>query len=191
MFDVLYGGVRRAKIRSMKIASPILFACILACSSWASPSPNPTPDPSPTPACTAPEFRQFDFWLGQWTVSNPEGKKAGTSEIIRAAEGCAVREQWRSTSGIGGMSINYYDAADQKWHQDWVGGDGLILHLQGGLAGSAMVLTGATKSATQSLLNRITWTPLSDGRVKQQWDTSSDNGHTWQTVFTGIYEKQS
>ena len=40
------------------------------------------------------------------------------------------------------MSINYYDPADRKWHQDWVGGDGTILHLRGELVGNAMVLSG-------------------------------------------------
>ena len=89
------------------------------------------------------------------------------------------------------MSINYYDTADHKWHQDWVGGDGLILHLHGELSGPAMVLTGQTRTAQDTLLHRITWTSLPEGKVKQEWATSSDNSRTWQIVFTGIYQKQS
>ena len=88
------------------------------------------------------------------------------------------------------MSINYYDPADHEWHQDWVGGDGTILHLHGGLKADAMVLSGDTKDAKGTTINRITWTPLAGGKVKQEWSTSSDNGASWQTAFVGIYEKQ-
>jgi hypothetical protein len=174
----------------MKLALLIVVALLLACLSWASSTLTSTPTASPTPACTTLEFRQFDFWLGRWKVTNPQGKEEGTSEISRASEGCAVREQWKSASGVTGMSINYYNAADHKWHQDWVGGDGLILHLQGEFTGNTMVLSGETKTNKETLLHRIKWTPLPEGKVKQEWATSSDNGQTWQTIFTGIYEKQ-
>jgi hypothetical protein len=144
----------------------------------------------PPPACVAPEFRQFDFWIGRWKVSNPKGVQVGTSEITRQSEGCAIREQWLSARGTGGMSVNYYDEADRKWHQDWVGGDGSILHLAGGLVDGAMVLSGETKTAKGPSLNRITFTPSADGKVKQEWTISTDAGKTWQSTFLGIYEKQ-
>jgi hypothetical protein len=166
----------------------VVLSIITVISSAFAQSPSASPPP---PACTAPEFRQFDFWLGKWTVTNPQtGKETGTSEITRASEGCAIREQWTSANGQGGMSINYYDPADQEWHQDWVGADGTILHLRGKLAGNAMVMTGETKTAKGRALNRITWTPLEGGKVKQEWSTSFDNGQTWQTSFVGIYAKQ-
>jgi hypothetical protein len=150
-----------------------------------------TPTATPPP-CVAPEFRQFDFWLGKWNVINPRtGKQIGTNEITRAADGCAIREQWKSSDGDTGMSINYYDLTDQKWHQDWVGGDGVILHLHGELAGKAMILSGETKGAKETVRNRITWTPLDGGKVKQEWSTSSDDGRNWKTVFVGIYEEQT
>jgi hypothetical protein len=155
-----------------------------------SPTPASTPAPSPTPACGAPEFRQFDFWLGKWKVTDPEGKEVGTSEISRVSEGCAIREQWTSASRKGGTSINYYDADDHQWQQDWVGGDGTILHLHGGLKDGAMVLKGNTKSAKGTVVNRITWMPLDGGKVKQEWATSTDNGESWQIAFVGTYEKQ-
>lgn len=156
-----------------------------------SPTPGSPPKPSPSPACVAPEFRQFDFWLGKWNVTDPQGKQLGTSEISRASEGCAVREQWTSARGTTGMSINYYDEADHQWHQDWVGGNGTILHLRGGLKSGAMVLTGESRGGKGTIINRITWTPLADGKVQQQWETSTNTGKTWKTIFVGIYEKQA
>jgi hypothetical protein len=120
---------------------------------------------------------------------NAKGKQVGTSQISRASEGCAIREEWTSASGTHGMSINYYDLQTRKWRQDWVGGDGTILHLQGELVGQAMVLSGQTRTAEKKIINRITWTPLPDGKVEQEWSTSEDDGRNWQTSFVGIYEK--
>jgi hypothetical protein len=171
----------------------VLFGVALGSASSvraASPAMTGTPASSRSPACVSAEFRQFDFWLGRWKVTNSRGDEVGTSEISRVSEGCAVREQWKSASGSSGTSINYYDPDNHKWHQDWVGGDGTILHLRGGLAGNAMVLSGQSNTAKGTVLNRITWTPLPDGKVKQEWATSPDNGSNWQTTFVGIYENQ-
>jgi len=175
--------------KSINCAVTALFI-LTSASLQAEPSATTATATPPQPACVAPEFRQFDFWIGRWKVSNPKGVQVGTSEITRQSQGCAIREQWLAASGTGGMSVNYYDEADRKWHQDWVGGDGSILHLAGGLVGGAMVLSGETKSAKGSDLNRITFTPSADGKVKQEWTISTDGGKTWQTTFLGIYEKQ-
>lgn len=173
----------------MKRLILILLSLAVVTSRGESPAPTSTPPPTPPP-CSSAEFRQFDFWLGHWNVIGPKGKQVGTSEISRRSEGCAIREQWTDSSGKGGMSLNYYDPAEEQWHQDWVGGDGMILHLHGGLKDGAMVMNGSIKGSKGTYLNRITWTPLPEGKVKQEWAISTDDGATWKTSFVGIYEKQ-
>lgn len=170
---------------------PLIFAMLVVVVPAFAQSPAPTRSatPAPTPACQEAGFRQFDFWLGKWKVTNLKGQQIGTSEITRQSEGCAIREQWTSASGKGGMSINYYDPSEKQWHQDWVGGDGTILHLHGGMKDGAMVLGDETKDGQSGLVNRISWTPMSDGKVKQEWSISKDKGQTWETSFVGIYEK--
>lgn len=145
--------------------------------------------PSPKLRCQEPEFRQFDFWLGKWTVRNPAGNEVGRSEVSRQSGDCAIREQWTAASGNGGMSLNYYDPAEHSWHQDWVGSDGTILHLRGGLKDGAMVLTSKA-AKDSSALNRIRWTPLPNKQVRQEWAMSSDGGKTWQTAFDGLYSPE-
>jgi hypothetical protein len=180
-------------LRLVKAVALLLAPLTLAVSGRAASPTPPAPAPAlpPPPACVAAEFRQFDFWLGKWKVVSPQGQQIGTSEITRASEGCAICEQWTSASGKGGMSINYYDATDQQWRQDWVGGDGTILHLRGNLKDGAMILSGESKGAKGTIINRITWTPLPDGKVRQKWETSTNTGASWKTAFVGIYEKQS
>ena len=159
----------------------------------AEPTPSPASSAPPAPsACNAPEFHQFDFWLGSWIVRTPDGKRTtGTSQITRASSDCAILEQWKSAKGLSGTSINFYDTATQHWHQVWVGGDGTILKLEGELKNGAMILEGEQDDPRQATLikNRITWTPLPEGKVKQEWATSAD-GKVWQTSFVGIYSRE-
>ena len=41
-------------------------------------APAPTRAPAP---CSSSEFRQFDFWIGDWDVANAKGKAAGRNRI--------------------------------------------------------------------------------------------------------------
>ena len=55
-----------------------------------------------------------------------------------------------------------------------------------------MVLSGSTADADAAgkvALQRITWTPLPDGRVRQLWESSIDAGRTWAVAFDGFYAK--
>ena len=142
-----------------------------------------------TEACRAGEHRQFDFWLGEWRVRTPDGTEAGTSRITRVANGCAVLEEWRSAAGPPGVSINFYDAKSRTWNQHWVGGGGMILHVAGALSDGAMVLSGERATPAGQITDRIRWERQADGGVKQTWETSSDGGRTWTTVFVGRYAR--
>ena len=48
-----------------------------------------------------------------------------------------------------------------------------------------MVMSGEVLSGQ---IERITWTPLTDGNVRQHWQQSTDQGETWVTVFDGMYQ---
>lgn len=158
------------------------------------PAPAPTAQPAPKKAapspCTNPERKQFDFWVGTWTVRLPNGKVAGANTIEKKHRGCALIESWTSARGGTGVSTNYWDPGKRKWVQNWVDGTGGIIQLEGGLVGAAMRLQGRYVKAdgTTSRL-RGTWTPLDDGRVRQLFEESKDNGKTWTTWFDGYYSR--
>ena len=143
-----------------------------------------------SPQCQAPEYRQFDFWIGEWSVTTPDGKLAGKNSIQPILNGCALYESWEGASGYRGDSINFYDRNRQQWHQTWIDFQGNPLYGDGGMVDSSMVLSGQGRdSQGKPITNRITWTPNEDGSVRQHWETSQDKGETWTTVFDGLYKK--
>lgn len=143
---------------------------------------------APAKACSSPEYRQFDFWLGRWDVTGADGRQAGTNEILRAHNGCVLIENWNGVRGMTGTSLNMYVASDKQWQQTWMDSAGSLLVLRGGLRGASMVMTGrALQPGAPPSLDRITWTPNPDGSVRQLWESSSDEGKTWKVMFDGRY----
>jgi hypothetical protein len=142
----------------------------------------------PAPCSTAP-YRQFDFWLGEWKVSDKDGKLLGHNRITSILGGCALLENWESASGKSiGTSHNIYDGGRKVWHQTWVDSSGFLLTLEGGIRDGSMVLEGLTHGPDGKVRQRITWTPLSDGRVRQLWESGAD-GEKFKAVFEGFYAR--
>lgn len=143
--------------------------------------------------CDSAEYRQFDFWLGQWDVYLPSGKPAGASVIQSFADGCALLENWSGTGGFTGKSINIYDITDKQWHQSWVDNSGSRLNLDGKFTDGKMVLAADAPNPNKAgaiLRQQITWTRNADGSVRQLWETSEDAGKTWVTAFDGKYVRR-
>ena len=139
--------------------------------------------------CTRAEYRQFDFWVGNWDVDLfGGGGPSGSSIISRELDGCLIMEDY-ANAGYVGRSLNTYDAADGQWHQHWMANDGLPLALDGSFNGTSMVLQGSRPSPTGPILERIAWTALSADQVRQFWDTSLDGGETFSVSFDGDYRR--
>lgn len=147
--------------------------------------------PSPAPACSAPEHRQFDFWVGEWEVRDAQGQLAGTNTITRILGGCALHEAWRGNGGMSGSSLNAFDAGRRQWHQTWVDDQGGLLVLDGGYADGKMVMSSGQVPSRREpgvlITHRITWERLGEGKLRQLWEASRDGGKSWNTVFDGTY----
>lgn len=181
----------------IKISSLLSLFILIACSSVPTHSEEvvvsnnqSSPQTLQAKPCSAAQYRHFDFWLGDWTVTTPEGEYAGTSSIKSMLNGCAIYESWTGKTAYRGDSINFYDRAKDQWHQTWIDIAGNALYGDGALVDGSMVLSGPAKNAQgQNIINRISWTPNADGSVRQHWEASSDNAQTWTTVFDGLYTK--
>jgi len=152
-----------------------------------------TPTPAPAPPPPPPVNHDFDFWLGEWNVTTPDGKAAGTSRIESIANGHGLLENWTGDPAAGGgngKSLNCYNVATGKWQQFWIGSGGGVLELNGDLVDGKMVLSGSHVVRGQTLIERIAWTPNADGTVRQFWEQSKDGGKTWLAIFDGLYRKK-
>ncbi|WP_439567504.1 hypothetical protein [Sphingopyxis sp.] len=165
----------------------------------ASPAPPPPPPMAPPPppvqpACAAPEYRAFDFWVGEWDVyPNGAATRVATSSIEAMFTGCAIRETWKPLNGGGGGSFSHYDGERRHWRQMWVDSSGARVDFDGGPAGGAMILTGHWANVVakgQDGLIRMTYSKQPDGSVRQHGEQSTDHGLTWATSFDFIYRPQ-
>lgn len=145
----------------------------------------------PDPPCSTPEHRQFDFWVGDWNVKDPQGTQAGTNLITREFDGCVVQEHWVGARGMRGGSFNIYSAGTKTWHQSWVDSNGTLLLLEGEFKDGKMQLAGEGPTPLGAKrMHKISWEPRKDGTVRQFWQLSDDGGKTWTVAFDGTYERK-
>lgn len=139
------------------------------------------------PCTSGAEYKQMDFWLGEWDVE-VGGQKIARSRIEKISDGCIVQENWMPFSGLNGKSWNFYNAGTRKWEQVWVGPDGGVLKLEGSWANGKMSFQGFQDQpdGTRSLA-RLTFTPAENRGVHQVSERSSDGGKTWSVGFDGMY----
>jgi hypothetical protein len=144
--------------------------------------------------CSCPECHQFDFWLGDWEVTTPKGTMAGTNHIVPILGGCAIQENWKGSRGMSGTSVNMFVPETGMWHQTWIDDQGMLLLLDGKFEDGKMVLSGKTQDPAGAggvVLQRITWSQLPGGKVRQLWETSKDGGKSWTVAFDGTYTRKS
>lgn len=142
------------------------------------------------PCKASPEFRQFDFWIGEWDVKSPGGQPAGSSSVQLILGQCIIFENWTSGAGSNGKSFNIFDVSDKKWHQTYVDDKGTFSHYIGGLVNGEMVITAENTSNGKKTLAKMTFSKLPNGDVRQHGENSTDDGKTWTTTFDLTYSKK-
>ncbi|KAB7531380.1 hypothetical protein F8C76_07765 [Flagellimonas olearia] len=143
--------------------------------------------------CCSENQKAFDFWIGEWMVTNStNGTPAGESRISWEEDGCVIRENWTSaTPGYTGTSLNFFNIAEQQWEQLWVDNTGAHLKLKGNRVGNQMILTSGEFAKDDGLMyrNRITWTKNDDGTVRQLWEVLQGE-KVVSVAFDGLYKKK-
>ena len=138
-----------------------------------------------TPApCTSPQYREFDFWIGDWdvfeTANNASSAHVRVDSILG---GCVLREQYQDNTGAVGESFTTYDVGRKLWHQTWVTNRGRLLTIEGGKQNRAMLLTGSYYLENGNEVRvRGSWEPVGE-TVREVASTSSDAGKTWKPWF--------
>jgi ketosteroid isomerase-like protein len=142
--------------------------------------------------CSGPEYRQFDFWVGDWDAFEA-GRAAvvARSRVDRILDGCVLREDYESVNGLKGQSLSLYDASRRIWHQSWATNRGQLLTVEGRIEDGEMVLAGEERTADGvERLVRGAWQPINRG-VRETTVTSLDAGKTWQPWFDLVFRRHS
>ncbi len=136
------------------------------------------------------EFKQFDFWLGEWDVFTPAGQKAGENIVTSASNGCLVVESWTGSQGDSGKSMNFFDPERKQWRQIWVGSVGGITEFVGEFKDGAMRFVGETRAGTNGPLRRLTFFHIGPQEVRQFAEISTDGGKTFSTQYDFTYKRR-
>jgi tetratricopeptide (TPR) repeat protein len=144
------------------------------------------------PCTAAPEFRQFDFWIGEWDVqSNGSGQTAGKSSVQLMLGDCVIFENWTGALGVNGKSFNVYNTAQKQWRQTWVDDRGTLTDYSGEFKGDRLEYYAESIGANgQKQKLRMTFFKQGADRVRQLGEVSTDEGKTWSTRYDLIYNRR-
>jgi tetratricopeptide (TPR) repeat protein len=147
------------------------------------------------PCAYAAENRQFDFWLGEWSVVTSKGETpAGDSRIELILGDCVVQENWTSAGNIGysGKSYNIYNTSLKRWEQYWVDNSGGNIFFYGGLKDG--VMDYSTDEIPQpdgkKLKRHLQFIKIGPDKVRQYSQGSNDGGKTWFVEYDFTYNRK-
>lgn len=154
-------------------------------------STSPAPKGPPTVCVNDPERHRFDFWIGEWSVTTPDGKPAGSSVVESVSGGCALLENWTSLGGGHGKSLNAYNPALHQWQQYWIGQDGNPVEFRWSEFDGKSLTFLVKNSAEPLKIQRMTFTPVDASTVRQHAQATADGGKSWQTTYDFYYHRKA
>ncbi len=186
----------RRETRHRAIAPAIVLAFSVEAQAPA-PSPSPTSTPNPRPCAAIAEYRQLDFWIGEWDVSpsvktndNPPSR----SWIERALDQCVISETYVTPGTYTGRSLNSYNPVKKRWEQFWVDNTGGVHHYLGQSRDGNLYYEaeGLPSGGPGSPIARVKMTFFNQGsdQVRQLGEQSTDEGKTWTTIYDLIYRRR-
>ena len=140
--------------------------------------------------CSAPEFRQLDFWVGSWDLTWENDKK-GTNTITRVLGDCVIMENFNGGDSmtLRGMSVSTYNTKIGNWYQTWVDNDGAYLDFVGGMQGDKMILSRTVTMEDKVLMQRMVFHDIKHESLIWDWQRSTDQGKTWENLWTINYRR--
>ena len=187
--------VRMTTTQCRRRISRAAFAAAIAIAAWPVQGARAADTAAP---CSAPEARQFDFWLGDWDaawVSN-DGKPArGTNRVEKILDGCVVAEAFDEADPdqpLHGRSYSVWDAKAKLWRQTWVDNSGGYLDFAGGLEGDRMILRrNATLADGRRTQQRMIFYSIAGDRFDWDWERSTDGGRSWELTWRIRYTRRA
>ncbi len=178
---------------TLQLRRPWMASAVLGFALMTSAMAVPSPKTPIAPPCSAAEYRQLDFWIGDWDTFDtdlPGGPSVARARIEPIAQACAIHELYEQVDGLIGDSILSYDPVRKQWQQTWVTNRGALMVLWGNFKDGSLVLEGeAHLRDGTSVMQRITWKTQGKG-VRESAVMSKDAGKTWTPAFDVLFLKR-
>jgi hypothetical protein len=127
---------------------------------------------------------ELDFWIGDWTCTDPADGSVGSNSIRKVLGGKVVEETFRIVDAQGeelnGRSWSVLDP-QRGWLQTWVDDQGSYLDLVGGSTPEGFVFErpGARMVFRDVEPDRFTW----------DWEKRSGPDDDWQLAWRLLYAR--
>lgn len=156
-------------------------------------------------ACQEEHYREFDFWIGEWDITNLRLQEDGswlnvgaaTNRVFPVAGGCGIVELWDGYLGgdhVRGFSVRTYNSDTGKWHLvlNWpqqnrarFGAlEGVFAHGRGEFSTEFTTPDGTTG------LTRYSFADIGHDAFRWNDGTSVDGGQTWRTSWIMEFKRR-
>ena len=144
--------------------------------------------------CSAPEFSQFNFWVGKWNLEwkNEDGSTGyGTNNITKPLGDCVIEEHFSTAdSSFRGKSVSTYNTHKKLWQQTWVDNNGAYLDFTGGFEDGKMILSRkAMNREGKEVIQRMVWYNIIENEFDWNWELSRDDGSSWNVLWKIPYTR--
>ena len=130
-----------------------------------------------SPNCTGENFRQLDFWVGDWDLKWQGG--VGVNHIQKSFENCVIEEHFNGqpSQHLQGHSVSTY--ANGAWRQNWVDNQGGYCDLTGGPQADGTFVLENVRENDKTPYRRMVFENITADSLSWHWQGSDDGGKTW------------
>lgn len=159
--------------------------------------PESAPTVTTSPCAADSSYQRLAFWVGDWEVVDSAGAHYATQRVRAVLDACVITAEWTGRVGDKGMSISSFDVRAGDWKQVYVSNQvpapsGVPVRKSDPTYNGPGIRFIPLLEAPPGVLarSRVTIFPLSEHRVQQLFEDSSDGGNTWHTVFKAEHRPQ-
>lgn len=151
---------------------------------------------TPPAACQEPEYRQMDFWTGDWALSwdNGDGTTGtGTNIVTRDSHGdCVITENFDGGTSIAlrGLSVSTYSKPHKKWRQSWVDNQGGYFALYGGPQEDGTFILEMERLGDKGPFSRMVFEDIEEDSLVWRWQGKSSAADEWRDQWVINYVRK-
>lgn len=130
----------------------------------------------------------FDFWIGSWEGSWPEGdgqQGSGINSIEKILDGKVIQENFEilegQNKGFKGTSISVYHPVRKQWKQAWADNQGGYYDFTGKIDGDKRIFQTEVRELEdgKTIVQRMVFYDITANSMTWDWESSTDGGQNW------------